>query len=116
MRALCRRAPIPIYTGKPAPVIFTPRSKSIRLYFFASSQCGSFASAFSGLRVQLPTVSVPSHSFRLLFTTILSSAATPSGTSSYGMFGIVQSSSLVCLSASSIACSMALSWLFSTAT
>ena len=38
MSARCKRAPIPVYTGKPAPVILTPRSKSMRLYFFANSQ------------------------------------------------------------------------------
>ena len=61
----------------------------MRLYFFASSQCGTLASLFSGLHVQLPTVSSPStHSLRLDFTTQLSSAHLPSGTSSYGILGI----------------------------
>ena len=90
MRARWSRAPLPRYTGKPAPVIFTPRSKSIRLYFLASSQCGS---ASLGSSVSIPPI----------FTTTLSSAPLPSGTISYGMFGMAQS----CAVSSSCAWSMA---------
>ncbi len=49
-----------------------------QIVFFGKLPVGKLG----GLQVQLPTVSVPSHSFRLLFTTWLSSAALPSGTSS----------------------------------
>jgi len=38
IRALCSLAPLPLYTGKPAPVILLPNSKSIISYFLASSQ------------------------------------------------------------------------------
>ena len=74
MRALWSLAPLPLYTGKPAPVIFTPRSKSMMSYFFASSQCGR---AFSGRFGSGPPI----------FTTRLSSAPFPSGTRSQGRLG-----------------------------
>ena len=35
---LCSFAPLPLYTGNPAPVSFTPSSKSIISYFLANSQ------------------------------------------------------------------------------
>ena len=74
IRALWRRAPLPLYTGKPAPVSLTPRSKSIISRFLASSQCGRAFCPRSG-------ISLP------IFTTTLSSEFFPSGTRSHGMFG-----------------------------
>ena len=59
--------------------------------------------SLSGLASQLPTLSTPrTHSFRLDFTTQLSSAQAPSGTSSYGMLGIWQSFVVSSFSAFSI--------------
>ena len=49
MRARCKRAPFPLYTGKPAPVILLPSSKSIRSYFLANSQWGIASSDRTGI-------------------------------------------------------------------
>ena len=49
MRARCRRAPLPLYTGNPAPVIFTPSSKSMRSYLRANSQWGRASAGKSGM-------------------------------------------------------------------
>ncbi len=38
INALCNLAPFPLYTGNPAPVIFTPNSKSIMSNFLQISQ------------------------------------------------------------------------------
>ncbi len=75
MSARCIRAPLPLYTGKPAPAILTPNSKSIISYFFAKSQCGVASAGKVGI---LP----PERS------TTLSSAPFPSGTDSWGRLGI----------------------------
>ena len=70
-----------MYTGNPAPVIFTPRSKSIRLNFLQRSQWHIASSGRFGF-------SPPS------LTTTLSEASFPSGTSSQGIFGIVRRRSI----------------------
>ena len=40
INARCNFAPCPLYTGKPAPVTFTPRSMCRKPYSSPSSQCG----------------------------------------------------------------------------
>ena len=74
MSARCSFAPFPIYTGNPLPVILLPKSKSIKLYFFARSQCGA---APAGSEAVGPPV----------FTTTLSSGVLPSGTGAPGKLG-----------------------------
>ena len=59
-------------------MILTPRSKSMRLNFLQRSQWHNASSGNSG--IQPPS-----------FTTTLSLASRPSGTSSFGMFGMEQS-------------------------
>ena len=70
---------MPLYTGKPAPVIFTPSSKSIKSYFFANSQCGKAPSTSFGIS---PSLKISSLSF----------SSVPAGTKSFGILGIVKRS------------------------
>ncbi len=75
IRARCSFAPLPLYTGKPLPVIFTPSSKSIMSNSLANSQCGLAFFASSGI--------VPPER-----TSWLSSAVFPLGTELCGRLGI----------------------------
>ena len=74
MSARCNRAPFPLYTGKPAPVIFTPSSKSMMSYFLTNSQWGCAPSCKAGISPDWNTVR-------------FSSGVLPSGTMSAGVFG-----------------------------
>ena len=76
MRALWSLAPFPLFTGNPAPVILLPNSKSIKSYFFASSQWGRELSFRLGKSPPLKT-------------SILSSSDFPIGTNLFGIFGIL---------------------------
>ena len=65
INARCSRAPRPLYRGKPAPVIFTPVSKSIKSYFLASSQWGRSFSCFWGMLSTILTISLSASDFPL---------------------------------------------------
>src|SRR6185436_8214896 len=82
---LCNFAPLPLYKGKPLPVIFAPVSKSTISYFFISSQCGTASLGSVG-------------SFPPALTTILSAGVFPGGTLSDGRFGSFTNTSCNCFS------------------
>ena len=102
-KARCKRAILPIYIGKPAPVILTPRSKSMRLYFLQRSQWHKASSGSCG-------ITPPS------FTTTLSLASFPSGTSSAGMLGMLHNKTVNSCSASAMSVCNCLSFSLYTAT